>query len=177
MRLVLSLFAILAACQSAPSEPVQDQAPVGQDVPAVPTADRMAELANVPDGEVAEAMPAGPEVLARGRFRGASGHDVAGQAVLYRLDDGSHLVRLEGLESDNGPDLKVWLVPLDHRRRGARNGASLGAAQERARQPELPRPRRRRPRGLRGASRSGASGSRSTSAPRPWLSSRRLLRT
>ena len=51
-----------------------------------------------------------PTVVAEGTFAGAQGHDVEGRAVLYRLEDGSHTVRLEGLDSDNGPDLKVWLV-------------------------------------------------------------------
>ena len=126
MRLILLVFA-LAACQSAPSEPAQDAAPAAPaEVPVVPTADRMAELANVPDDEMDEAEPAGPEILARGRFTGAGGHDVSGEAILYRLDDGSHLVRLEGLESDNGPDLKVWLVRSTTGDVG-RGAAALGA--------------------------------------------------
>ena len=55
-------------------------------------------------------MAEGPELVAEGTFTGAGDHDVAGRALLYRLDDGSHTVRLEGLDSDNGPDLRVWLV-------------------------------------------------------------------
>lgn len=51
-----------------------------------------------------------PTVVAEGTFSGADGHDVEGRAILYRLQDGSHTVRLEGLDSDNGPDLEVWLV-------------------------------------------------------------------
>lgn len=29
---------------------------------------------------------------------------------LLRLDDGSHVVRLENLGTSNGPDLRVWLT-------------------------------------------------------------------
>ena len=65
----------------------------------------------------------GPVHIAEGTFTGASGHMVTGSAALYRLNDGSHVVRLEDLNSDNGPDLEVWLV-----RRTAGNVADGGLA-------------------------------------------------
>ena len=40
-------------------------------------------------------------------------HSGAGQAVLYQLADGSRILRLQDFEVDNGPDLHVYLVPID----------------------------------------------------------------
>jgi hypothetical protein len=56
-------------------------------------------------------VPAGPVRLAAGMFSGLAGHDGTGDAALYRLPDGSNLVRLENLDLQNGPDLVVYLVP------------------------------------------------------------------
>ncbi|WP_329316764.1 MULTISPECIES: DM13 domain-containing protein [unclassified Streptomyces] len=36
-------------------------------------------------------------------------HSTTGTAKLVRLPDGSHTLRLENLETSNGPDLRVWL--------------------------------------------------------------------
>lgn len=120
MRPLFLLAALaLAACESTPTETATDPAPTAvAPSAAAPAADRPADApppdemeATVPTALVSDAMPeTAPERLASGAFRGASGHDVAGDAILYRLDNGSHLVRLEGLDSDNGPDLEVWLV-------------------------------------------------------------------
>ncbi|MFF8015830.1 DM13 domain-containing protein [Streptomyces sp. NPDC007929] len=37
-------------------------------------------------------------------------HATSGQVKLIRLADGSHVVRLEDLDTSNGPDLRVWLT-------------------------------------------------------------------
>jgi hypothetical protein len=37
----------------------------------------------------------------------------SGQALVYQLADGSRILRLQGFEVDNGPDLHVYLVPVD----------------------------------------------------------------
>lgn len=140
MRVLLSalLLVSLAACQEAPTETVDDPLPTGAvaddpagptpaDIPTQPTVSEIESMGDVPTEPMAEDMPeAAPEVVARGAFSGVGGHDVSGEAVLYRLDDGSHLVRLEGFETDNGPDLKVWLVRTTTGDVGA-NAASLGA--------------------------------------------------
>jgi hypothetical protein len=56
-------------------------------------------------------MESEPQVLVRGKFRDAdSVHRGSGDAVLYRLADGSHLLRLENFRVTNGPDLAVYLV-------------------------------------------------------------------
>ncbi|MCD0449064.1 DM13 domain-containing protein [Actinocorallia sp. API 0066] len=51
---------------------------------------------------------AGPVTVARGTFVSHE-HTTEGTAKIIRLADGSHTLRLEGLETSNGPDLRVWL--------------------------------------------------------------------
>lgn len=68
----------------------------------------------VPDDAASTTAPTG--VVASGALRGVEGHDVrAGEAQLHRLADGSHVLRLEALDVENGPDLKVYLsaAPAD----------------------------------------------------------------
>ena len=64
--------------------------------------------------EAANAAPQ-PVALASGSFRDAdSFHKGSGTATIYRLPDGSHLLRLEDFEVTNGPDLRVLLAePAD----------------------------------------------------------------
>ncbi|MEZ5115564.1 MAG: DM13 domain-containing protein [Candidatus Nanopelagicales bacterium] len=55
-----------------------------------------------------------PVVLARGEFRSFE-HPTTGTVLLVRLPDGSTVLRLEDLATDNGPDVRVWLSaqPVD----------------------------------------------------------------
>ncbi|GAB2761293.1 DM13 domain-containing protein [Streptomyces bullii] len=55
------------------------------------------------------AAPPGPVTLASGRLISHE-HTTSGTVRLVRLADGSHVVRLEGLDTSNGPDLRVWLT-------------------------------------------------------------------
>ncbi|MEO0557679.1 MAG: DM13 domain-containing protein [Bacteroidota bacterium] len=115
MRSLSALLAIvlLAACQNTPTEAADDPLPTASATPteaATPTAEEIEAEANMPTVLVSDAMPASPERIASGAFSGAGFHDVSGTAALYRLADGSHLLRLDELASDNGPDLEVWLV-------------------------------------------------------------------
>lgn len=66
--------------------------------------------APVDDGAVAvpPPAPADPVALATGSFRSLD-HDTSGQATVFELADGSRVLRLEGFETDNGPDLRVYL--------------------------------------------------------------------
>ncbi|MEU2156924.1 DM13 domain-containing protein [Streptomyces sp. NPDC019396] len=61
------------------------------------------------DGSGAPSAPAGPEVLATGTFISHE-HDTEGKVEVIRLSDGSRVLRLEGLNTSNGPDLRVWLT-------------------------------------------------------------------
>ncbi|MPY63681.1 DM13 domain-containing protein [Streptomyces spongiae] len=51
----------------------------------------------------------GPQTLARGELISHE-HTTSGTVKLVRLADGSHVLRLENLDTSNGPDLRVWLT-------------------------------------------------------------------
>jgi hypothetical protein len=50
-----------------------------------------------------------PLTLASGEFRSLE-HGTTGAAVILQIEDGSRFLRLEGLETSNGPDLRVILT-------------------------------------------------------------------
>jgi hypothetical protein len=61
---------------------------------------------------VEETLPAGAAVEgggSGGNFVGLA-HSTSGRALIVELEDGSRLLRLEDLETDNGPDLRVYLT-------------------------------------------------------------------
>jgi hypothetical protein len=66
-----------------------------------------------PDKVMAEAIPAADmSILLQGTFYDII-HVGKGQALVYQLADGSHILRLQDFEVDNGPELHVYLVPID----------------------------------------------------------------
>jgi len=79
-------------------ETVDEAAPVAAPASPTPTADGSATPA-----------PAGPTVLARGDFI-THEHETTGKVVVLRLPDGSRVLRLEDLNTSNGPDLHVWIT-------------------------------------------------------------------
>ena len=71
----------------------------------------LAAAAGMADDEMTESMPESPTVVASGRFIDAdAAHKGEGQAMLYALPDGSHVVRFENFRVTNGPDLYVYLA-------------------------------------------------------------------
>ncbi|MYS91232.1 MULTISPECIES: DM13 domain-containing protein [Streptomyces] len=82
-------------------ETVQETLPVTVDVSKPP--------AEAQAGEPSAPSPAGPVTLARGELISHE-HSTSGTVRLVRLADGSHVVRLENLDTSNGPDLRVWLT-------------------------------------------------------------------
>ncbi|MFI5982417.1 DM13 domain-containing protein [Streptomyces sp. NPDC051555] len=58
---------------------------------------------------VASSAPVGPRTLAQGTLVSHE-HTTTGTVKLVRLADGSHTLRLENLDTSNGPDLRVWLT-------------------------------------------------------------------
>ncbi|KUL32015.1 DM13 domain-containing protein [Streptomyces regalis] len=62
-----------------------------------------------PSGESSAPAPSGPVTLASGELVSHE-HATSGKVRLVRLADGSHVVRLEDLDTSNGPDLRVWLT-------------------------------------------------------------------
>ncbi|MBT2421086.1 DM13 domain-containing protein [Streptomyces sp. ISL-22] len=65
--------------------------------------------AGAPSGASAASAPVGPVTLASGELISHE-HATSGTVRLVRLADGSHVVRLEQLDTSNGPDLRVWLT-------------------------------------------------------------------
>jgi hypothetical protein len=75
-------------------------------------------------GETSE--PTGNTLVASGQFEAAS-HPGTGTASLIALEDGSGVVTLTEFETDNGPDLLVYLVPADAPAGSADGAVPLGA--------------------------------------------------
>ena len=89
--------------------PVSKESAIPDMEPTAAMATAMAE----PDTTMAEPMPAvEASVLAQGSFYDII-HVGSGQAIVYQLADGSRLLRLQDFEVDNGPELHVYLVPID----------------------------------------------------------------
>jgi hypothetical protein len=57
----------------------------------------------------ASAEPAAPVRISSGRFHPVT-HEGEGDAIVYRLEDGSYVLRLENFDVFNGPDLYVYAV-------------------------------------------------------------------
>jgi hypothetical protein len=77
-----------------------------------PTA-AMATAMAEPDTMMEEPMPSMEmSVLLQGSFYDII-HVGGGQALVYQLADGSRVLRLQDFEVDNGPDLHVYLVPIN----------------------------------------------------------------
>jgi len=84
-------------------------------VPAEATA-AMKEAMEEPDKTMEEPMPAGDasgmQILAQGEFYNLA-HEGHGRATVYELADGLRVLRFEDFEVLNGPNLHVWLAPVD----------------------------------------------------------------
>jgi len=91
---------------------------VQEDLPFVPAEATAAidEALAEPEIATGEPMPAdgmaGMRILAQGDFYDVA-HAGHGRATVYELADGMRVLRFEDFEVLNGPDLKVWLVPID----------------------------------------------------------------
>lgn len=70
----------------------------------------MAVLLVAPSTGVLQAAP-GEQVVAQAPLKSTGKYRVSGDAQLVRRDDGSMLVRLANLDMENGPALRVHLVP------------------------------------------------------------------
>ncbi|MER5833402.1 DM13 domain-containing protein [Streptomyces sp. NPDC002130] len=79
-------------------ETVQEALPEGVSAAAPPTA-----------ATGRPSSPVGPRTLARGELISHE-HATSGTVRLVQLADGTHVVRLENLDTSNGPDLRVWLT-------------------------------------------------------------------
>ena len=57
------------------------------------------------------ATPTRPTIRGVGSFVGLAGHDGRGDAGVFALAEGSQVLRLENFEIENGPDLRLYVVP------------------------------------------------------------------
>ncbi|MFI7358905.1 DM13 domain-containing protein [Streptomyces avidinii] len=83
-------------------EHVNDSLPSASLQPSVPPSSPSAPTAS-PTG------PAGPRTLAQGGLISHE-HTTTGTVKIVELPDGSRTLRLENLDTSNGPDLVVWLT-------------------------------------------------------------------
>jgi hypothetical protein len=86
-----------------------DEEPAGSDT-TVASPGSAAPDAAEPPAPPAE-PPAEPVLLGAGQFGGLAGHSGTGDAGIFRNPDGSHALRFENFDIENGPDLEVYLVP------------------------------------------------------------------
>jgi hypothetical protein len=89
---------------------------VNEDFAAIaPAAEEQASRENTPPAtpkQAAEPATAGPARVSSGEFH-AVAHPGTGDAIVYRLEDGSYVLRLENLDIFNGPALYVYAVAAD----------------------------------------------------------------
>lgn len=79
---------------------------VDEAFPAAPTASAPAPTASAP---ASPPSATGPALLARGSFV-THEHRTSGSVAVYAGADGRRVLRIEGLETSDGPDLHVWLT-------------------------------------------------------------------
>ncbi|MGW2380235.1 DM13 domain-containing protein [Streptomyces sp. NPDC001658] len=90
-------------------ETVEEALP-GVVVTPAPEADAPSEAdASTPAAKPTPTPASGPRTVADGELISHE-HTTSGTVKLVRLADGSHVVRLENLDTSNGPDLRVWLT-------------------------------------------------------------------
>jgi hypothetical protein len=90
----LALVLALASCSTVSTEKVDDQIP--------------ATNPPVTNPPVTNPPASGPVTLSSGSFVSVH-HTTTGTAKLIKLADGSFIARLEGFQTDNGPDVHVWV--------------------------------------------------------------------
>ncbi|GAB3819900.1 DM13 domain-containing protein [Kribbella italica] len=65
-------------------------------------------ISGEPSSTLVPSKDAGPAVLSKGTFV-THEHDTSGAVSIVRLADGSRILRLQDLDTSDGPDLEVWL--------------------------------------------------------------------
>ncbi|MEU7033562.1 DM13 domain-containing protein [Streptomyces sp. NPDC046237] len=81
---------------------------VREDLPTAAAPTASAASPQRPAASVAP-TPAAPRTVASGELISHE-HTTSGTVKLVRLPDGTHTLRLENLDTSNGPDLRVWLT-------------------------------------------------------------------
>ncbi|GAA0970441.1 DM13 domain-containing protein [Acrocarpospora macrocephala] len=76
--------------------------------PPVSIGETMTGEAMTDDAMTPTASPASPRVLSMGSFI-THEHETSGTAKVLQLPDGKRVLRIENLNTSDGPDLRVWL--------------------------------------------------------------------
>jgi len=76
---------------------------------ALPTVSAPASASSSSAAQPEQTAQSEPATLATGEFISHE-HGTAGTVRILELPDGSRVLRIENLDTDNGPDLKVWLT-------------------------------------------------------------------
>lgn len=102
----------------------------------VDSTDAVPEQGNLPSDDNIEqsadstptsvAGSASPQLVASGKFVGLAGHKGEGDAGLFELPDGRFVLRLENFAIDNGPDLRIYLVPGEGKTSPNQESINLG---------------------------------------------------
>ncbi|MGP4000597.1 DM13 domain-containing protein [Streptomyces sp. 8N706] len=69
----------------------------------------VADATGRPQAPTGSPDPAGPEVLATGRLISQE-HSTSGRVLILQETNGAKVLRLEDLDTSNGPDLHVWIT-------------------------------------------------------------------
>jgi len=62
-----------------------------------------------PEGQMTASMQDQPVVLKEGQFHSVA-HETKGLAAVYKLANGTHVLRFTNFETSNGPDVNIYLV-------------------------------------------------------------------
>ena len=109
--LLSPLWINVEVSESFPTQPAAVSTEESMPMPEATVA--MASAMAEPDTVMEEPMPSAEmSVLLQGSFYDII-HVGGGQALVYQLADGSRILRLQDFEVDNGPELHVYLVPID----------------------------------------------------------------
>jgi hypothetical protein len=93
--------AAVAELDATPAPGAPTGTPAGTPAPGSPASGTPAPRPSTP-------APAAARVLATGQFISHE-HGTTGRARVVALPDGQRLLRIEDLDTSNGPDLRVWL--------------------------------------------------------------------
>ena len=112
---VVIVFAVFRPDRAVVDQRVDDALPQELADALGPAASTQPQLVGPPASDPGTASPApsqppGPVLVADGTFTGQAGHQVQGRAAVLDTGTGLALV-LENLDSDNGPDLQLYLSP------------------------------------------------------------------
>lgn len=105
--MVVGVLAVAGLYWFEPWKLVTDEV-VDEALPAVVTSAEPAP-ATASASASAPSAPAANRVVAAGAFISHE-HETRGSAEIVRLADGRHQLVLRGLDTSNGPDLRVWLT-------------------------------------------------------------------